>query len=55
MEFENNEEEGVVDLEEELINALSDLKNERKKNKSLKEELLKLKHSSQIPNTDKDQ
>jgi len=43
-------EEGEVDLEEELISALSDLKSERRKNKSLKEELIKLKESSQNPN-----
>jgi hypothetical protein len=39
-----------VDLEEELINALSEIKRERKKNKSLKEELIKLKEGSQNPN-----
>jgi hypothetical protein len=57
MEFENDEEdyeeEGEVDLEEELINALSELKIERKKNKSLKEELIKLKEDSQNPNSEK--
>jgi hypothetical protein len=45
----NYEEEGEVDLEAELISALSDLKRERKKNKSLKEELIKLKEGSQNP------
>jgi hypothetical protein len=39
--------EGEVDLEEELISALSDLKGERKKNKFLEEELIKLKEGSQ--------
>jgi hypothetical protein len=43
------EEEGEVDLEAELINALSEIKRERKKNKSLKEELIKLKEGSQNP------
>jgi hypothetical protein len=47
---ENYEEEGEVDLEAELISALSDLRRERKKNKSLKEELIKLKEGSQNPN-----
>jgi hypothetical protein len=50
---ENNEgdyeEEGEVNLEEELISALSDLRIERKKNKSLKEELSKLKEGFQNP------
>jgi hypothetical protein len=48
--FENdkeNYEEGEVDLEAELISALSDLKRERKKKKSLKEELIKIKEGSQ--------
>jgi hypothetical protein len=44
------EEEGEVDLEVELINALSELKKERKKYKSLKEELIKLKDGFQNPN-----
>jgi hypothetical protein len=39
-----------VDLEEELISSLRDLKRERKKNKSLKKELSKLKEYSQSPN-----
>jgi uncharacterized protein YigA (DUF484 family) len=56
MEFENDEEyyeeEGEVDLEAELINTLSELKRERKKNKSLKEELIKLKEGSQNPNSE---
>jgi hypothetical protein len=39
-----------VDLEVELIITLSELKMERKKNKSLKEELIKLKEISQNPN-----
>jgi hypothetical protein len=51
MEFENDEEdyekEGEVDLEEKLISALSELKRERKKIKSLKEELIKIKENSQ--------
>ena len=34
---DNYEEEGEVNLEEELISSLCDLKNERKKNKQLKE------------------
>jgi hypothetical protein len=59
MDFENDEEdyeeEGEVDLEAELISALSELKKERKKNKSLKGELLKLKESSQSPNSEEDQ
>jgi len=33
MEFEEEEEEGVVDLEGELISDLDELKKERKKNK----------------------
>jgi hypothetical protein len=51
--LENDEEyyeEGEVDLEVELIISLSDLKRERNKNKSLKEELIKLKEGSQNPN-----
>jgi hypothetical protein len=44
-----SEEEGEVDLEAELISALTELKRERKKNKSLKEEMIKLKESSQNP------
>ena len=44
MKVKNNEE---VDLEEELISALSELKNERKKNKQFKEELSKIKESIQ--------
>jgi hypothetical protein len=43
------EEEGEVDLDVELINTLSELKRERKKNKSIKEELIKLKEGSQNP------
>jgi hypothetical protein len=39
-----------VDLEAELINFLSDLRREREKNNSLKEELIKLKEGSQNPN-----
>ena len=53
MALENDEEdyeEGEVDLEVELICALSELKRERNKNKSLKEELIKLKEGSQNPN-----
>ena len=50
---ENNEgdyeEEGEVNLEAELISALSDLRIARKKNKSLKEELSKLKEGFQNP------
>ena len=42
---DNCEEEGEVNFEEELISALCDLKNERKKNKKLKEELSKIKES----------
>jgi hypothetical protein len=38
-----SEEEGEVDLEEELISALTELKKERKKNKSFKEENISLK------------
>jgi hypothetical protein len=38
-------------LKIELINALSEIKRERKKNKSLKEELIKLKEDSQNPNS----
>jgi hypothetical protein len=41
---------GEVDLEAELINVLSEVKRERKKNKSLKEELITLKEGSQNPN-----
>jgi hypothetical protein len=47
---EEYEEEGEVDLEAELISALSDLRTKRKKNKFLKEELIKLKEGSQNPN-----
>jgi hypothetical protein len=59
MAYENDEEdyeeEGEVDLREELISALEELKRERKKNKSLKGELLMLKEDSQNPNSEKDQ
>jgi hypothetical protein len=41
------EEEGEVNIEEELISSLSDLRITRKKNKSLKEELSKLKEGFQ--------
>jgi hypothetical protein len=44
------EEEGEVNIVEELINSLSDLTIARKKNKSLKEELSKLKEGFQNPN-----
>jgi hypothetical protein len=58
MEFENDEEnyeeEGEVDIEAEIIIALSELRRERKKNKSLKEELINLNEDSQNPNS-KDQ
>jgi hypothetical protein len=47
---EDYEEEGEVDREAKLISALSELKREMKKNKSLKEELIKLKEASQNPN-----
>jgi hypothetical protein len=51
--IENNEgeyeEEGEVNLEEELIGALSDLRITKKKNNSLKEELSKLKEGFQNP------
>jgi hypothetical protein len=40
------EEEGELDLEAELISALSELKRERKKNRSLKEELINIKEVS---------
>ena len=49
---ENDEEyheECEVDIEEELISALSEIKRERRKSKSSKEELIKLKESSQNP------
>jgi hypothetical protein len=36
-------EEGIIDLEEELISALDELKKEREENKSLEKELIKLK------------
>jgi hypothetical protein len=39
-----------VDLEAKIISALSDLKRERRKNKSLKEELIKIKENYQNPN-----
>jgi len=39
-----------VDLKVQIINALSELKRERNKNKSLKEELIKIKEGSQNPN-----
>ena len=44
---DNCEEEGEVNLEEELISALCDLKKERKKNKQFKEKLSKMKESIQ--------
>jgi hypothetical protein len=47
--IESNEEEGEVYIEVELIRVVSELKRERKKNKSLKEELIKLKEGSQNP------
>ena len=56
MSLENDEEyyeeEGEVDLEVELISALSEIKRERKKKKSLKEELIKLKEGFQNPNSE---
>jgi hypothetical protein len=59
MDYENNEEdyeeEGEVDLREELINDLEELRRQRKKNKSFKGELLMLKEDSQNPNSEKDQ
>ena len=47
--IENNEDnyEGEVNIEEELIISLHDLKKERKKNKQLKEELSKMNESCQ--------
>ena len=48
--IENNKdncEQGVVNIEEELISSLRDLKKDRKKNKQLKEELSKMKESIQ--------
>jgi hypothetical protein len=39
-------EEGEVDLEAEVMNSLSDLKREKRKKKSLKEEFMKLKDGS---------
>ena len=42
---DNFEEEGEVNLEEELISALCDLKKERNENKQLKEESSKMKES----------
>jgi hypothetical protein len=39
-----------VDFEVELINALSELNKERRENKSLKEELIKLKEGSEEVN-----
>jgi hypothetical protein len=51
MDSEEDEEEGEVDIEAELINDLSEVKRERNKNKSLKEELIKLKEGSQNPNS----
>jgi hypothetical protein len=51
--LENDEEyydKGKLDLEVELISALSDLKRERGENKSLKEELIKLKENYENPN-----
>jgi hypothetical protein len=59
MYFENDvedyEEEGEVDLEAELIDSLRKLNNERKKSKSLKEELHKMKESSQSHKSENDQ
>jgi hypothetical protein len=59
MAYENDEEdyeeEGEVDLREELISALEELKRERKKKKSLKGELIMLKEDSQNHNSEKDQ
>jgi hypothetical protein len=45
--YEEYYEEGIVNLEEKLISTLSDLKGERKKNKFLEKELIKLKEGSQ--------
>jgi hypothetical protein len=57
MDYENNEEdyeeEGEVDLREELINSLEELKRERKKNISLKGEILMLKEDSQNTNSER--
>jgi hypothetical protein len=39
-------EEGIVDSEAELISALSELNKERRENKSLKEELIRIKEGS---------
>jgi hypothetical protein len=50
-----SEEEGEVDLREELIKAIDDLRREKKKNKSLQGELLMLKENSQNSNSEKDQ
>ena len=47
---DSSEEEGELNLEEELISALCDLKNERKESKQLKEELSKMKESIQESN-----
>ena len=55
MEFEENnennednyEKEGEVNIEEELISDLCDMKKEMNKNKKLKEELSKMKESIQ--------
>jgi hypothetical protein len=41
-------EEGIVDLEEELISYLNELNNEREEKKSLEKELIKLKEGVQI-------
>ena len=41
--FESDEEEGEVDLKVELTSSLTELKKERKKNKSFKEEIISLK------------
>jgi len=53
-ELENEEEyyqeEGEVDIKAGLIITLSEVKIERKKNKSLKEKLIKLKEGSHNPN-----
>ena len=45
-------EEDIVNIEAQLINALDDLTKERRKNKSLKEELININKGSQNSNSE---
>jgi hypothetical protein len=52
---EEDFEVGIVDLEEELISALDELDKDKNKNRSIKNELVKLKEGSQNPKFEEDQ